>query len=314
MRRHNLNTKQRGIAVITAMLIASLVTSIASYLLFKHQMLINQIENHFSATQARWMSVASVEWSRAIMAEDAKLGQIDHLKEPWATKLPKTSFETGSIRGFILDEQAFFNLNNLSRSTISNDNESQALKHFITQTGGNTGAVDALVDWIDKDSEVTLPNGAEDNTYIAQALSYKSANQLLTETGNLSRVLGFTNEMVAKVSQYCVVLPEITPININTASAEVLSFAFPELTQFQVESIIAQRNKQPFENVGEFTKILSDISQLSLNKISANQISVGSHYFLVNVQARYDKTTVNTSALLRRNNSGWPQIIWKKFS
>jgi general secretion pathway protein K len=314
MKRHNLNIKERGIAVISAMLIAALVASISSYLLFEHQMLINRIENHFSATQARWMSNAAVEWSRAIMAEDAKLGQIDHLKEPWATKLPATSFEAGTIRGFILDQQAFFNLNNLSRSTMSHDNESQALKDFIAQAGGNTGAVDALVDWIDKDSEVTLPDGAEDNTYIAQALSYKSANQLLTEIGNLSRVLGFTNEMVARVSQYSVVLPEITPVNINTASSEVLRFTFPELTQFQVESIVAQRNKKSFENVGEFIKMLSDVSRLSSNKISANQVSVGSNYFLVNVQARYGKTTINTSALLRRNNSGWPQIIWKKYS
>jgi general secretion pathway protein K len=314
MKSHNLNIKERGIAVISAMLIAALVASISSFLLFEHQMLINRIENHFSATQARWMSMASIEWSRAIMADDAKLGQIDHLKEPWATKLPKTSFESGTIQGFILDEQAFFNLNNLSRSTISNDNESQALKRFISQAGGNTSAVDALVDWIDKDSEVTLPNGAEDNTYIAQALSYKSANQLLTEIGNLSRVLGFTNEMVARVAQYSVVLPEVTPVNINTASAEVLRFAFPELTQFQVESIIAQRNKKSFENIGEFIKMLSDVSQLSSKKILANQISVGSKYFLVNVQARYGKTTVNTSALLLRNNTGWPQIIWKKYS
>jgi general secretion pathway protein K len=120
--------------------------------------------------------------------------------------------------------------------------------------------------------------------------------------------------MVARVAQYSVVLPEVTPVNINTASAEVLRFAFPELTQFQVESIIAQRNKKSFENIGEFIKMLSDVSQLSSSKILANQISVGSKYFLVNVQARYGKTTVNTSALLLRNNTGWPQIIWKKYS
>jgi len=209
----------------------------------------------------------------------------------------------------ILDEQAFFNLNNLSRSTAANDTESKALKYFMTQAGGDAGSVDALVDWIDQDFEVTMPNGAEDNVYIAQAAPYKTANQLLTEVGNLSRVMGFTHEMVARTGQYCVVLPEVTTININTASAEVLRFAFPELGPLEVEAIITKRNTQPFQNTGELIKVLGDKP-----KIIQSQISVGSRYFLVITQTRYGKTTVNASALLKREEAGWPQIIWKKYT
>jgi general secretion pathway protein K len=168
MKSHDLQIKQQGIAVISAMLIAALVASISAYLLFQHQMLINQIENHFSASQARWMSDAAVEWSRAILAEDAKLGVVDHLKEPWSRRLPPTPFETGTIKGSITDQQAFLNLNNLSGS-VSGSVDSQAFKKLISEAGGNPGVVDALVDWIDADFEVTLPNGAEDNVYIAQA-------------------------------------------------------------------------------------------------------------------------------------------------
>jgi hypothetical protein len=49
-------------------------------------------------------------------------------------------------------------------------------------------------------------------------------------------------------------------------------------------------------------------------KIIQSQISVGSHYFLVITQTRYGKTTVNASALLKREEAGWPQIIWKKYT
>lgn len=309
MKNVHSNLQQRGIAVISAMLIAALVASIASYLLFQHQMLINQMENHLSASQARRMSEAGMEWSRAILAEDAKLGPVDHFKEPWARKLPATPFESGTIKGLILDQQAFFNLNNLSRSTAANDTESKALKYFMTQAGGDAGPVDALVDWIDQDFEVTMPNGAEDNVYIAQAAPYKTANQLLTEVGNLSRVMGFTHEMVARTGQYCVVLPEVTTININTASAEVLKFAFPELGSLEVEAIITKRNTQPFQNTGELIKVLGDKP-----KITESQISVGSRYFLVITQTRYGKTTVNASALFKREGAGWPQILWKKYT
>ena len=309
MRRFDLHAKQQGIAVVSAMLIAALVASIASYLLFKHQMLINQIENHFAASQSRWISHAGMEWSRAILAEDAKLGPTDSLSDPWARKLPPIPFESATISGFILDEQAFFNLNNLSLAKPGKDSESQALKHFMTEATGNPGTVDALVDWIDKDDDVTLPNGAEDNAYIAQASSYKTANQLLTELGNLSRVMGFTNEMIIKTGQHCVVLPEVTPININTASAEVLRLAFPELSELEVESVISLRNSQPFESTAEVMKVLGDKS-----KIAEGQISVGSHYFLVNTQVHYGKTVVNASALLKRDGPGWPKVLWKKYT
>ena len=309
MRSRQSPANQLGMAVISAMLIAALVAAMASYLLFEQQLVINQVDNHLSASQARRMSNAAIEWSRAIMAEDAKLGPIDHLHEALARKLPATPFESGLINGFILDEQAFFNLNNLSQSNGSNEAALQALKLFMAKAGGNPEAVNALVDWIDKDREVTLPNGAEDNAYLAQAASYKTANQLLTEIGNLSRVIGFNNNIVARNTQYFVVLPEVTPINFNTASAEVLRLAFPALGQLELDAIIAQRNIAPFQNTAELMGILGDKA-----KVAENQIAVGSRYFLVNTQAVYGKTTVNVSALLKRDGAGWPKIIWKKYT
>ena len=309
MRSRHSPANQLGMAVISAMLIAALVAAMASYLLFEQQLVINQVDNHLSASQARRMSNAAIEWSRAIMAEDAKLGPIDHLHEPWARKLPATPFESGLINGFILDEQAFFNLNNLSQSNGSIDAALQALKLFMAKAGGNPEAVNALVDWIDKDREVTLPNGAEDNAYLAQAAPYKTANQLLTEIGNLSRVMGFNNNTVARNTQYFVVLPEVTPINFNTASAEVLRLAFPALGQLELDAIMAQRNIAPFQNNAELMGILGNKAM-----VAENQIAVGSRYFLVNTQAVYGKTTVNVSALLKRDGAGWPKIIWKKYT
>jgi general secretion pathway protein K len=86
---------------------------------------------------------------------------------------------------------------------------------------------------------------------------YKTANQPLTELGNLSRVMGFNNEIVAKVAQYCVVLPSPTPVNVNTASLEVFRVGVARVeSDFKIESIVTQRNIQPFENTGEVVQLL----------------------------------------------------------
>ena len=304
-----LPNREIGIAVVSAMLLAVLVVSIASAIIFEQQRFINRLDNHFSATQARWMAEASIHWSRAILAEDAKSGPVDHLKENWAIRLPDTPFEGGTIRGFITDEQQFCNLNNATVADTANRGGNAFLKRLLTSLNISTGNLDALIDWIDVDSDVTYPYGAEDAHYLTQPIPYQIANQPLTEIGNLSRVQGFTEENITRLKQYCVVLPEKTTVNINTVSPELLGLMLPELSEFELQTIIAMRNIQPIESIAAINK------QLEQKKItlSENEFSVGSRFFLVTSQTQFGKSTIKLEALLKRDGGGWPQLIWKRY-
>ena len=304
-----LPNRETGIAVVSAMLLAALVVSIASAIIFEQQRFINRLDNHFSATQARWMAEASIHWSRAILAEDAKSGPVDHFKENWAIRLPDTPFEGGTIRGFITDEQQFCNLNNATVADTDNRGGNAFLKRLLTSLNISTGNLDALIDWIDVDSDVTYPYGAEDAHYLTQPIPYRIANQPLTEIGNLSRVQGFTEENIMRLKQYCVVLPEKTTVNINTVSPELLGLMLPELSEFELQTIIATRNIQPIESIAAINK------QLEQKKItlSENEFSVGSRFFLVTSQTQFGKSTIKLEALLKRDGGGWPQLIWKRY-
>jgi len=306
MRSKNL---QSGLAVVSAMLLAALVVSIAATIMFEQQRYINRIENHFNATQARWMGEASIHWTRAILAEDAKSGAVDHLKENWALKLPATPFEGGSISGFITDQQQYCNLNNLMRSGGANQENTDFFKRVMSTVGVNPDAVEALKDWIDADFDVTYPYGAEAEHYLTQPMPYRAGNQPLTEIGNLSRIQGFTEENIAKLRQYCSVLPEPTPINVNTASPVVLELMLPELSQFELQTIIAARDSRPFESLSEIGDLLD---KTKLN-ISADKLSIGSNYFLVSSQTQFGKSTIRVEALLKRDGSAWPQLLWKRY-
>ena len=306
---HKSLNRESGIAVVTAMLLAALVVSIASAIIFEQQRFINRLDNHFSATQARWMAEASIHWSRAILAEDAKSGPVDHLKENWAIRLPDTPFEGCTIRGFITDEQQFCNLNNATLADTTNRGGNVFFKRLLTSLNISTGNLDTLIDWIDADSDVTYPYGAEDAHYLTQPIPYRIANQPLTEIGNLSRVQGFTEENITRLKQYCVVLPEKTTVNINTVSPELLGLMLPELSEFEIQTIIATRNVQPIESIAAINK------QLEQKKItlSENEFSVGSRYFLVTSQTQFGKSTIKLEALLKRDGGGWPQLIWKRY-
>ena len=309
MSRKLLPHREAGIAVVSAMLLAVLVVSIVSSIMYEQQRFINRIENHFSATQARLVGEAAIHWSRAILAEDAKGGPIDHLGENWAVRLPATKFEGGTIRGFITDEQQYCNLNNLMLPVATNQENTEFFRRLLSSLGGSSGAVDALTDWIDADADITFPYGAEDEHYLTQPVPYRAANQPLTEVGNLSRVQGFTEENIARLRQYCVVLPESTPVNINTASPELLELMLPELSQFALQTIVSARNLQPISNLSELGKLLEQ-KKITL---SSNQFSVGSHYFLVTGQTQFGNSTMRVEALLKRGGNGWPQVIWKRY-
>jgi general secretion pathway protein K len=300
--------RQAGIAVVSAMLLAALVVSIAAAMIFEQQRFINRLENHFSATQARWMGEASIHWSRAILAEDAKGGAVDHLKENWAIRLPATPFEGGTIRGFITDQQQYCNLNNLMQAGSDSGN-AYFFKRLLSSIGSNPDAVDALKDWIDPDGDITYPYGAESEHYLAQPIPYRTANQPLTEIGNLSRVQGFTDESIAKLRHYCSVLPEPTTVNVNTASPELLGLMLPDLSQFELQTLIAARDLHPFENISEVGKLL----EKSKINLSDSQFSVGSRYFMVTSQTQFGKSTIRVEALLKRDGGVWPQLLWKRY-
>lgn len=301
---------QTGIAVISAMLLAALTATIVGNMVWKQQLLISELENQQNATQANWIADAATHWSRAILAEDGKLGNVDHNKEPWATKLPATPVEGGDVTGWIVDQQQFFNLNNLKTSSSENDPTRKAYGRLLESLGINTNIIDVLKDWIDEDDLVSSLNGAENHFYLDQIPAYAAANQPLTEMGNLVRLKGYDKAIIDKISPFTTILPDNTPVNVNTASAEVLSFVLPNITLQQAQTIVATRNIEYFKDLGDFSNRLPN---KSIDLEGAN-ISVNSQFFLVTCVAHFGKTSIKVEALLFRGpNKNWPTILWKRY-
>ena len=304
--------KQSGIAVISAMLVAALVTAVAAQLLWQQQLLISELENQQNSTQAAWISDAAVNWSRAILAEDANVGRTDHLREVWATRLPATPIEggesSGYISGYITDQQQFFNLNNVVIENRLSEPNLKTLQRLLELLNIKPSQADALVDWMDLDSTAVSTDGAEDNYYLGLNPPYRSANQPLSETGNLIRIKGFDAASVNKLSRFVTVLPAPTSINVNTASAEVLQFALPNATLQDTQAIVATRNMAFFTDLADFNQRIPN-KDISVNQAN---LSVNSHYFLVTCFAQFGRSQLKTEALLFRDDFGWPTVLWKK--
>lgn len=282
-----------------AMLIVALAASAAAHLMWQNHLWFRQVENIDQQAQARWVARAAAHWAGAILKEDRNA--YDHDGEAWAMQLPPLEVEGGEIEGKITDAQAKFNLNNLVQNGRQNQTEIALARRLFEQQGLSASHLNALLDYLDEDSDTSLPGGAEDLQYLAQTPPARAANRPLQSVDELHRVQGYAPDDIRRLQPYVTALPGRTEINVNTAPAELLSALCDGLAASEARTIIKQR---PFKDADSFHKLLPE-------KIPAPDAAHGvkSQYFIASAQSRFERIQVAYDALLERKEKGKPVIV-----
>lgn len=305
-RRPRTRHRARGAALIIAMAVAALAATVAMAIAAEQQRWFAGVAARRDQVQAQSLALAGVQWTRAILFDDAGRGSIDYLGEPWALPLPPTPLENGSIEGRIVDAQGLLNLNNVDRAGSQGEAERARFTQLFTRLGISPAVLDALADWVDADSRAR-PNGAEDAWYARQASPYLAANAPLLRAGELAAVRGVDDATLARVLPYVTALPAGTALNVNTAPAAVLAAAVPGVAEGALTDLIAERVAQPFTSVTDFRNRLPQGAVIGDERLYA----VASSYFLVTVRARQGDTIAQARALLRRSQGAWPVVVWQ---
>ena len=294
---------QRGVAVVMAVLVVALATSTATYMLWQQSLWARQLENITARGQADAIARAAVSWGAAILAEDNPA--IDHLGELWARRLPSVPAEKAQVAGTISDEQAKFNVNNLAREGDVAPHDLIAFQRLLAALGLPASLAEAVVDWLDPDSEVTQPNGAEDPYYLALEAPYRTAGRRVVDLAELVRVRGFDADIVARLAPFVTALPEATLVNVNTAPAEVLQALVPGLSKEEVARVLQLRKTTPFQSSEDFLRVLSRPSSESVVAL----LDVKSRYFTAETAVRLDRVAVAYRALFQRREGRLPALI-----
>jgi general secretion pathway protein K len=105
--------RQRGIAVITAILIAALVASLAFALSARQRQWLNVVSNRADLSAARSLALSGVDLARLTLRDDMRGNQSDHLLEAWTVPVPPLKVEQGRVGGRLAELQGRFNLYNL---------------------------------------------------------------------------------------------------------------------------------------------------------------------------------------------------------
>ena len=303
-----MNPAQRGVAVVMAMSIVALAAIATTAMMMTQSTWSRESELEGDHAQAQVLIQAGVDWARAVLSDDRRLSNVDHLKEPWALRLPPMPVDNGELAGFIEDQQGTFNLNNLAMGGKISVVQLERFRRLLSILGLADTLAYSLADWIDADSDQQPNGGAEDEYYLSLPSPYLAANRPLTDVAELALVRGFNDEVRARLSPFVSALPANTAVNVNTASPEVLSAAIDGLDLDAARALVAQRERAYFRDYADFSSRLPRGVE-----IANSEVKVSSNYFLARVRVTIGGAEARGLALLVRGDIGWPAIVWRKY-
>jgi len=291
---------QRGVALITALLVVAIATIAAAAMATRQQLDIRRTGSLLHSEQAYSYVLGAESWAQVVLARDLRESEIDTLEEDWSTQPPASFVEGGSVFGRIIDLQGRFNLNSLVAGGGPDADAIERYKRLLRLLELDEVLADALVDWIDADIEVRFPDGAEDESYLLLDTPYRTANQPLVDISELRLIKGYTAEVIEKLRPFVIALPEATPINVNTASAEVLSTVAEDLSTSEGEVLLEARGEEGFANVDSFLQE----PDLNGKQVTPESLSVTSQWFLMVSEANIGDGRARLASLIQRSDRG----------
>lgn len=297
---------QRGVALITAMLVVALASIAAAAILTSANVAIHRSTNLIQSEKG-WWYVSGVEaWIKTILQRDAEDNSTDSLQDAWAKPVDYLPVDEGYIRGTITDLHGRFNLNNLGiadpqQYTRYREQFERLLQNIEGADPFQARAIaDAVRDWVDADSEPTGFNGGEDAEYLGFNPPYRVANQPMQSVSELLAVKGMTRELYARLLPHVAALPETnTPVNINTATEPVLRSLVKQATP-ELEKFLRERADTPSEDVS---------AQQTAFGPETPPISVNSRYFMLRTEAFIGSGRTALYSFYLRPQGGAPIVL-----
>jgi general secretion pathway protein K len=300
-------SRQRGVALITAVLIVALATILAVNVGFKGYLDQRRSGTLFAYDQGFQVAAGAEAWAADILQKDKTSGsKTDDLTEEWATPIPPIPVDGGEVAGQLEDMQGRFNLNSLVKS----DNgvlkgDPKAIERFerlldIVELEPKWAKI--VVDWIDTDIDAEFPDGAEDNVYTTQTPAYRTPNMPITRASELLALAGFGLERYQKLEPFVTALPVGTPINLCTASPEVLDALLEGQRQFTLarDNVTDTRKQRCFPSKQDFEQQLTAAQKTEL--IQGKVVDDNSSFFRASICVTIGTTQLTLYSLLYRAN------------
>lgn len=303
--------RQRGAALLAAMLTVTLVATLAAAALWQQWRGVEVEAAERSRIQSSWILTGALDWSRLILRED-KLSDnhsnspTDNLSEPWATPLAEarmSSFlsldnsvsddpEEAFLSGQIADAQAHMNVLNLVNTQKISPSAHLAFLKLFGLVGVPEEQLAAL----------------EQNLLLAMGPPSDAGTPLMPQRVDDLAWLGLAPVSIQLLKPYITVLPTTTLVNLNTASAEVIDAIFPNLDLSGATRLVQRRQTQPFAKLGDVAAV---VGTLAVQTTDTAPYAFVTDYFEVHGRLRLDQTVLEERSLVKRTGSD-VATLWRE--
>jgi general secretion pathway protein K len=306
--------RQRGIALITAVLIVALATILAVNVAFKGVLDQRRSANLFGLDQAYEIALGAEALAAEGLRRDAQDSQTDHLGEAWAKPVVLPIDDgIGTVQGQLEDLQGRFNLNNLIfPDGTTNPAAVKQFERILSMAGLEPDWAATMADWIDEDIDPGFPNGAEDTTYTGQNPPHLAANMPITRTSEIMQLPGFTADRYAKLKPYIAALPVGSKLNGCTAPGIVLDALSEAERQFSLNPDYLTEQRKTVGCFPKLTDLQATLGQAEYDKIK-NSLAETSSYFGATVWVTIGTTDFTLYSLLARGGTGPVRPILRSF-
>lgn len=298
--------RPRGAALLLAMVILTLVATLAAGMVWQHARAIQVEGAERSRLQSTWVLHGALDWARLILREDGRNRRSpgDHLGEPWAVPLAEARLSTflaadrsgtttgeddgpeAFLSGSIVDAQSFWNLTNVLATDANNlkllDVEQMKILQSLCDAAG-----------VPSDTAQRLSDG------LLRAWTASEGAALMPRTMRELTWLGLDGAVVTQLESLMTLLPTRTPLNVNTASSQVLAAAVPGGSAGWAQGILEQRQRKAFESIDALG--LSPAQKEGLARLGANGLDVKTNHFFVRGRLRLDQRVLEEVSLVRRD-------------
>jgi len=295
--------RQSGVALITAILIMALVTTLAYSLEWDNSLDLRRTYVSMYREEAIQAALGAESWMLMILRQDLQDSTTDHFGEIWASDIPPLPLESDSIQGEIFgqieDLQGRFNINNLIDANGEVDADSlEQFQRLLGALGIDQRFAGIAADWLDADQIAEFPYGAEDAIYSGIVPPYRTANQIVSSASELAALEGMDKATFDTLLPHIVALPGRTRINVNTATGPVLQSLDENITVADVERLFAERAESGFDNYADA------FSSLNLSTAAKNQIGDTTDFFRLKVIVRIDTVRITFFSVIMRGAHG----------
>ena len=319
MRR--LETHQRGAALLTAMIIVTLVATMASAMVWRQYRAVQIEAAERARAQASWILQGSLDWARLILREDARADRdaqrrgepaVDHLGEVWAVPLAEARLSTflaadknnaddgpeAFLSGSLQDAQSRYNLRHLLGGKVVPPLEQKVLERLVVSSGAAPGTAALII------SKLRSAYAAKGESESQSSSGDKADIPLQPKNVAQLAWFGLSANTIERLSPLLTLLPMATPVNLNTAPREVIAALFDGMDLASAERLVQARQSKPLSKLEE----TADFFPKGV-VVDKERASVNSAFFIVNGRLRLEERVLEEKSLVQRRGTDHMEII-----